>query len=242
MNPEPDSHDPLIVALDLNSSREADALVTTLGDSAGFYKVGLELFTAAGTDYVRSLVDRGKRVFLDLKYYDIGETVKRAVSVAAKSGATFLTVHAIGQVMRAAMEGRADSDMKLLAVTVLTSLDDADVREMGHPFTASELVARRVAQAREIGIDGIVASPLEARAVRNLAGPGAILVTPGVRSRGAAQGDQKRVATPADAVRGGADYLVIGRQVTRSADPVAAMAAIRHEIGQAIGAELQVAV
>ena len=226
MNPP----DPLIVALDVNSARDADALVAVLGDSADFYKVGLELFTAAGMDYVRSLVDRGKRVFLDLKYYDIGETVKRAVSVAAKSGATFLTVHAVGQVMRAAMDGRGDSNLKLLAVTVLTSLDDADIYEMGHNFTVSELVARRVAQAREIGMDGLVASPLEARAVRNLAGPDAILVTPGVRSRGAAQGDQKRVATPADAIRGGADYLVIGRQVSRAADPVAAMAAIREEI------------
>ena len=230
MNPEPISHDPLIVALDIESAREADALVAALGDSAGFYKVGLELFTAAGMDYVRSLVDRGKRVFLDLKYYDIGETVRRAVSVAAKSGATFLTVHAVGQVTRAAMEGRGNSDLKLLAVTVLTSLDNADLYEMRHACTVSELVATRVAQAREIGMDGIVASPLEARAVRNLAGPGAILVTPGVRSLGAAQGDQKRVATPADAIRGGADYLVIGRQVTRAADPVAAIAAIRQEI------------
>jgi orotidine-5'-phosphate decarboxylase len=235
MNPELISRDPLIVALDVDSAREANALVSKLGDSAGFYKVGLELFTAAGMDYVRSLVDRGKRVFLDLKYYDIGETVKRAVTVAAKSGATFLTVHAVGQVMRAAMEGRADgrgdSDLKLLAVTVLTSLDDADIYEMGHNCTVSELVARRVAQAREIGMDGIVASPLEARAIRSLAGPDAILVTPGVRSRGTAQGDQKRVATPADAIRGGADYLVIGRQVTRAEDPAAAMAAIREEIG-----------
>jgi orotidine-5'-phosphate decarboxylase len=238
MNTGPIPHDPLIVALDLDSARDADALVAALGDSAGFYKVGLELFTAAGMDYVRSLANRGKRVFLDLKYHDIGETVKRAVSVAAKSGATFLTVHAVGQVMRAAMEGRGNSDLKLLAVTVLTSLDDADVREMGHDCTVSELVAKRVAQAREIGMDGIVASPLEARAVRNLAGPDAILVTPGVRSRGSAQGDQKRVATPADAIRGGADYLVIGRQVTRAADPVAAMAAIREEIG----AEMQAAV
>src|SRR5580658_4842984 len=122
-------HDPLIIALDFDSAREADALVGALGDSAGFYKVGMELFAAAGMDYVRSLTGRGKRVFLDLKYYDIGETVKRAVSVAAKSGASFLTVHAVGQVMRAAIQGRdagrGDSDLKLLAVTVLTSLDEA---------------------------------------------------------------------------------------------------------------------
>ena len=222
--------DPVIVALDFDSAREADALVSALGDSAGFYKVGMELFAAAGPDYVRSLTGRGKRVFLDLKYYDIGETVKRAVSAAAKTGATFLTVHAVAQVMRAAMEGRSDTDLKLLAVTVLTSLDDADLHEMGHNCTASELVAKRVAQAREIGIDGVVASPLEARAIRQLAGPEAILVTPGVRSRGAAQGDQKRVATPAEAIRDGADYLVIGRQVTRASDPAAAVAGIRDEL------------
>lgn len=190
----------------------------------------MELFAAAGMDYVHSLTGRGKRVFLDMKYYDIGETVKRAVGVAAKSGATFLTVHAVGQVMRAAIDGRGDSDLKLLAVTVLTSLDENDVRQMGHQCTVSELVAMRVAQAREIGIDGVVASPLEARAIRKIAGPEALLVTPGVRSRGAAQGDQKRVATPADAIRDGADYLVIGRQVTRAADPVSALASIREEL------------
>lgn len=223
-------HDPLIFALDFESAQDADKLVKALGDSGNFYKVGMELYAAAGMDYVRSLTGRGKRVFLDLKYYDIGETVKRAVSVAAKCGATFLTVHAVGQVMRAAIEGRGDSDMKLLAVTVLTSLDDSDLKEMGHATTVSELVAMRVKQAREIGIDGLVGSPLEAAGIRKLAGPDAILVTPGVRSRGAAQGDQKRVATPAEAIRDGANYLVIGRQVTRAADPAAAVAAIRQEL------------
>ncbi len=190
----------------------------------------MELFAAAGSDYVRSLTDRGKRVFLDMKYYDIGETVKRAVAVAAKSGATFLTVHAVGQVMRAAVEGKGDSNLKLLAVTVLTSLDEADLREMGHNCTVSELVAMRVSLARKIGIEGIVASPLEARGIRRLAGPEALLVIPGVRSPGASQGDQKRVAAPAEAIGDGADYLVIGRQVTRAADPVAAVDAIRDEL------------
>jgi orotidine-5'-phosphate decarboxylase len=224
------AHDPLIIALDFDSARGADALVDALGNTARFYKVGMELFTAAGPDYIRSLTARGKRVFLDMKFYDIGETVKRAVSAAAKTGAAFLTVHAVGQVMRAAIEGRGDTPLKLLAVTVLTSFDDSDVRDMGHHCAASELVARRVVQARQIGIDGIVASPLEARAIRELAGPGAILVTPGVRSRGAEQGDQKRVATPAEAIRDGADYMVIGRQVTRAADPVAALGAVREEL------------
>jgi orotidine-5'-phosphate decarboxylase len=223
-------HDPVIVALDFNSPREADQLVKTLGNSANFYKVGMELFAAAGMEYVRCLTDRGKRVFLDMKYYDIGETVRRAVAVAATSGATFLTIHAVPQVMRAAVEGRGDSPLQLLAVTVLTSLDDADLIEMGHPQTVSELVEKRVKQARSLGIEGIVGSPLEAAAIRRVAGPDAILVTPGVRSQTASRGDQKRVATPAEAVRGGADYIVIGRQVTRAADPEAALAEIHQEL------------
>jgi orotidine-5'-phosphate decarboxylase len=222
--------DPVIIALDFDSPQDADRLVANLGNSADFYKIGIELFAAAGMDYVRKLVDHGKRVFLDLKYYDIGETVRRAVAVAAKSGATFLTVHTVGQVMRAAVEGRGDSDMKLLAVTVLTSFDQVDVEQMGHECTVSELVARRVRQAMAAGIEGIVGSPLEAVAIRNAAGPDAILVTPGVRSAGAARGDQKRVATPAEALRNGADYIVIGRQVTRAAEPAVALEAIHQEL------------
>jgi len=222
--------DPVIIALDFDSRHEADRLVAELGNSADFYKVGIELFAAAGIDYVRKLVDQGKRVFLDLKYYDIGETVRRAVAVAAKSGATFLTVHAIGQVMRAAVEGRADSDMKLLGVTVLTSFDQVDLEQMGHNCTVSDLVAKRVRQAMTAGVEGIVGSPLEAVAIRHAAGPDAILVTPGVRSLGAARGDQKRVATPAEALRDGADYIVIGRQVTRAQDPAAALDAIHQEL------------
>lgn len=221
---------PVIIALDFDSPQQADRLVADLGTDADFYKIGIELFAAAGMDYVRKLVRQGKRVFLDLKYYDIGETVRRAVAVAAKSGAAFLTIHAIGQVMRAAVEGRGDSDMKLLAVTVLTSFDQVDVEQMGHDCSVSELVARRVRQAMATGIEGIVGSPLEAVAIRHAAGPDAILVTPGVRSAGAARGDQKRVATPAEALRDGADYIVIGRQVTRAADPCAALAAIHQEL------------
>jgi orotidine-5'-phosphate decarboxylase len=224
------TNDPVIIALDFDSPRDADALVLALGDSAGFYKVGMELFAAAGMDYVRCLTDRGKRVFLDMKYYDIGETVRRAVALVARSGAAFLTVHAVGQVMRAALEGRGDSDLKLLAVSVLTSFDQIDIEELGHQCTVSELVAARVSQAIAAGVDGIVASPLEARAVRRTAGPDAILVTPGVRSRGADRGDQKRVATPAEAIRDGANYIVIGRQVTRAADPAAALASIHDEL------------
>jgi orotidine-5'-phosphate decarboxylase len=224
------NNDPVIIALDFESAREADQLVASLGSAAGFYKVGMELYAAAGMDYVRGLIDRGKRVFLDLKYYDIGETVRRAVAVAARSGASFLTVHGVGQVMRAAIEGRGESPMKLLAVTVLTSFDQQDVRELGYECSLAGLVRHRVHLAMETGVDGLVASPLEARTIRSQAGPSAILVTPGVRSRGAAVGDQKRVATPAEAVRDGANYVVIGRQVTRSADPRAALDAIHAEL------------
>jgi orotidine-5'-phosphate decarboxylase len=223
-------NDPVIIALDFESAAEADNLVVSLGGSANFYKVGMELYAAAGMDYVRSLVDRGKRVFLDMKYYDIGETVRRAVAVAARSGAEFLTIHGVGQVMRAAIEGRGDSTMKLLAVTVLTSFDQQDVRELGYDCALAELVGQRVRIAMQVGVDGIVGSPLEACAIRAEAGPAAILVTPGVRSRGAAAGDQKRVATPAEALRDGATYVVIGRQVTRSADAPAALAAIHAEL------------
>jgi orotidine-5'-phosphate decarboxylase len=227
------TNDPVIVALDFDSPKDADNLVCALGDSAGFYKVGMELYAAAGMDYVRCLVDRGKRVFVDLKLYDIGETVRRAVSVVARSGASFLTIHAVGQVMRAAVEGRGDSPLELLAVTVLTSFDQIDVEEMGYTCTVSDLVTKRVKQAMKEGIDGIVASPLEASAIRQIAGPDAILVTPGVRSRGSAKGDQKRVATPAEAIRDGANYIVIGRQVTRAADPAAALATIHDELREA---------
>jgi orotidine-5'-phosphate decarboxylase len=222
--------DPIIIALDFASAREADQLVTDLGAAASFYKIGMELYAAAGMDYARCLIDRGKRVFLDMKYYDIGETVRRAVAVAARSGATFLTIHGVGQVMRAAIEGRGDSDMKLLAVTVLTSFDQPDVDELGYQCTLASLVSQRVRLAMQVGVDGIVCSPLEARTIRAQAGAKAILVTPGVRSHGAAAGDQKRIATPVEAVRDGADYVVIGRQVTRAANPCAALAAIRSEL------------
>jgi len=214
---------PLIVALDFESAERARELVDRLGDRIEFYKVGLELYTAAGMSFVRELRDRGKDVFLDLKFFDIGETVKRAVAQVASRGVRFTTVHSSRAVMQAAVEGRGDSALKLLAVTVLTSFDQNDLADLGYPpeCTVSGLVALRVRKAIEAGMDGIVCSPLEVARVREIAGPRMILVTPGVRSAGAAQGDQKRVATPAEAVRNGADYLVIGRQITRAADPAA---------------------
>ena len=221
---------PLIVALDFESAAKARELVSRLGDHISFYKVGLELYAAAGMEFVRELIGQGKDVFLDLKLYDIGETVKRAVAQVAASGVRFTTVHGSKVIMRAAVEGRGSAPLKLLGVTVLTSFDQDDLADLGYPCTLADLVALRVRKAREAGIDGIVCSALEAAAVRTIAGPEAILVTPGVRSAGAGKGDQKRVATPAEALRNGADYLVIGRQVTRAEDPSAEALRILEEI------------
>ena len=226
-------HNPIIIALDVESAEEARALVRRLGPHAGFYKVGMELYAAAGMTVVRELLDQGKEVFLDLKFYDIPETVKRAVAQVARTGVRFLTVHAVPSVMRAAVEGRGDSPLQLLGVTVLTSFGREDLRELGHDCEVSELVAVRTRQAMDARVDGVVCSPLEAAAVRRIAGPDAILVTPGVRSAGAAKGDQKRVATPAEAIRDGANYLVIGRQITRAADPAAEAARVLEEIAGA---------
>jgi orotidine-5'-phosphate decarboxylase len=223
-------NNPLIIALDLETAAEALVLVNTLGDAAGFYKVGLELFTSAGMDFVRELKSQGKRVFLDLKMYDIGETVKRAVSQVAKVGVDLMTVHAMRQVVLAAAAGRAGSGLKILAVSVLTSFDDGDLRTDGHTQTVSELVELRSRNAVAADADGIVCSALEVARVRKVTGPDKILVIPGVRSAGAAKGDQKRVATPRQAIADGADYLVIGRQVTRSENPRAEFEKILEEI------------
>ena len=222
--------DRLIVALDVETAVEARVLVAALGDAAGFYKVGLEMFACAGMDFVRELKSQGHRVFVDLKLYDIGETVKRAVAQVAKVGADFLTVHGSRAVMAAAVAGRGDTSLKLLAVTVLTSFDESDLRQMGYSCDLATLVELRVRNAMDAGIDGLVCSPLEAARVRGIAGPRATLVTPGVRSAGAAAGDQKRIATPAEAIANGADYLVIGRQVTRSSDPRGELLKICEEI------------
>lgn len=221
---------PIIVALDFEDAVQARALIARLGNAVDFYKVGMELYASEGMQFVRELAGTGKQVFLDLKLYDIPETVKRATAQVGKTGARFLTVHGSSAVMRAAVEGRGASRLSLLAVTVLTSFDQQDLAELGYPSSIADLVALRVKNAMAAGIDGIVCSPLEAAAVRSLAGPQAILVTPGVRSLSASSGDQKRVATPAEAIAAGADYLVIGRQITRAADPQAEAERILGEL------------
>ena len=224
-------NNPLIIALDVETAEQARELVARLGDDASFYKVGMELYASAGMDFVRELIGQGKQVFLDLKMYDIGETVKRAVAQVARLGVALTTVHGSGPVMRAAVEGRGGGALKLLGVTVLTSFDKEDLADLGYPCEVSDLVKLRVRKAMEARIDGLVCSPLEVAGVRQITGPAAVLVTPGVRSAGAGKGDQKRVATPAEAMRDGASYLVIGRQVTRAADPRAEVRKILAEIG-----------
>jgi orotidine-5'-phosphate decarboxylase len=224
------TNDPLIIALDFDDAAEARTLVKKLGADAHFYKVGMELYAAAGPDMVRELVDQGKSVFLDMKFYDIGETVKRATAVVARTGAHLLTVHGSMAVMRGALEGRGDAGLRLLGVTVLTSFDEQDMRDLGFPCEPATLVLHRALNAKDAGMDGIVTSPLEAASLRRVLGPEMLIVTPGVRSAGASRGDQKRVATPAEAMRDGASHLVIGRQVIRADNPVAAVRQIRAEI------------
>jgi orotidine-5'-phosphate decarboxylase len=222
----------LIVALDLPSVEAAEALVARLGDAVSFYKIGYQLAYAGGLSYVETLANAGKKVFLDLKLHDIGNTVAQGVKSAARLGATFLTVHAYPQTMQAAVEARGDA-LRILAVTVLTSYDDDDLKAAGYQTSVKTLVAHRAKQARTLGVDGLVCSPEEAANVRAVVGAGMALVTPGIRPAGAETGDQKRIMTPAAAIAAGADYLVVGRPIVAAADPRAAAEAIVAEIAQA---------
>jgi orotidine-5'-phosphate decarboxylase len=228
-----DPRERLIVALDVASVEEAQALVKRLGTSVAFYKIGYQLGFAGGLELAEALADAGNQVFIDMKLHDIGSTVARGVESIARLGATFLTVHAYPQTMHAAVEARAGSKLRLLAVTVLTSYDDADLAAAGYDFTVPELVAERAAQARDIGIDGLVCSAEEAVRLRSLIRPSMVLVTPGIRPAGAAAGEQKRVMTPAAAIRAGADYLVVGRPIVAASDPKAAAEAIIADIAAA---------
>lgn len=227
------NRNPIIIALDFESPAEASSLVARLGDRIQVYKVGMELYAAAGMAFARELRAQGKDVFLDMKFYDIPETVKRAVCQVARAGLQFLTVHGSDAVMRAAAEGRGASNLQLLAVTVLTSFDQQDIQDLGYPCAVPDLVDLRVRKAMAAGMQGIVASPVDAARIRRLAGAEAVLVTPGVRSAGASKGDQKRIATPAEAIRDGASYVVIGRQITRAADPAGAVDRVLEEIAAA---------
>src|SRR6187431_1690531 len=226
--------DRLIVGLDLPSVAAAEAMVARLGDSVTFYKVGYQLAYAGGLPLVPQLVKAGKKVFVDLKLHDIGNTVARGVESVARLGATFLTVHAYPQTMKAAVEARAGSNLKILAVTVLTSYDDGDLHAAGFRLGVSDLVEARAQQAQVLGVDGLVCSPEEAAHLRKVVGHQMSLVTPGVRPAGSATDDQKRIMTPARAIAAGADYLVVGRPITEAADPKAAADAIQAEIKQAL--------
>jgi orotidine-5'-phosphate decarboxylase len=209
---------------------EAEALVARLGETVSFYKIGYQLAFAGGIDFARVLTGAGKRIFLDLKLHDIANTVARGVEGVARLGASFLSVHAYPQTMHAAVDARKGSALRLLAVTVLTSYDDADLAAAGYDFTVSELVGERAAQARDVGIDGLVCSGEEAAMLRPIVGAGMVLVTPGIRPAGAATGDQKRIMTPAAALAAGADHLVVGRPIVAAPDPKAAADAIIAEI------------
>ncbi|MDQ6704208.1 MAG: orotidine-5'-phosphate decarboxylase [Pseudomonadota bacterium] len=220
----------LIVALDFATIRDAEALVAALGDSVSFYKIGLELACGGGLPFAQDLIKHGKEVFLDFKLHDIPATVSRACAQVASLGAQFLTIHAYPQTMKAAKSAATGSSLRLLGVTVLTSYDDHDLADAGYAYGVADLVARRAAQAREAGLNGLILSAAEASAIRASLGRTMILVTPGIRPAGAAAADQKRTMTPAAAIAAGADYLVVGRPVTQARNPREAAEAIIAEI------------
>jgi orotidine-5'-phosphate decarboxylase len=227
------SDDRLIVALDVPNAIEGLALAQTLGDAVSFYKIGLGMLTGGGLALANELKhEHGKRVFLDMKLFDIGATVQAAVRGLAQFDLDFLTVHGDPHVVRAAKEGAGGKDLKILAVTILTSLDRADLdAALIRPGDVQELVIERAARAFEAGADGVIASPQEAALIRALPeAAGRLIVTPGVRPAGADLGDQKRVATPANAIADGADHIVVGRPIWNAADPRQAALSILGEL------------
>ena len=232
---DPAAADPrLIVPLDLPTRAEAEAMVERLGDAISYYKIGLELLATEGVAFGRDLRRRGRRVFADWKLHDIGATVERAVAaIAASEACDMVNVHAEPQVLAAAVRGRGSSSMKLLGVTVLTSLSGQDLGEIGYAFSPAQLVERRIRQCIDAGADGVVASPLEAAIARRIGGPDFLVVTPGVRPSWSSLDDQSRAETPAFALREGASYLVCGRPITAAADPRAAALAIVEEMAGA---------
>ena len=228
------TRDKLIVALDLPSYDAARALVDRLGETVSFYKIGLELLFSDGLSLAQELKQEGKRVFLDLKFLDIGNTVEHAVRAAAKLGVDFITVHGHDtKTLRAALRGRGDTSLKLLAVTVLTNLDQADLDEQGIAATPSGLVIGRARMAEKAGFDGVIASGQEAAAVRAETDPQFLIVTPGIRLPGAETGDQTRITTPEDALRFGANHIVVGRPINAAPDPIAAAETFLAHIAKA---------
>lgn len=225
----------LIVGLDVPTTKEAEAIVATLGSDIVFYKIGYQLAFAGGLEMARDLARDGKNIFLDMKLLDIDNTVASAVENIARMGMTMLTLHAYPKAMKAAVKAAEGSGLCLLGVTVLTSMDDADLIEAGYGTDARSLVVRRAKQAADAGMGGIVCSAEEAAAVRGLVGPKLAVVTPGIRPAGAEKGDQKRVMTPADALVAGASHLVVARPIVKASDPLAAARAILAEMTGAMG-------
>jgi orotidine-5'-phosphate decarboxylase len=224
----------LIVGLDVPTVDEAERIVHALGDEVLFYKIGHQLAFAGGLEFARELAESGKKIFLDMKLLDIDNTVASGVENIAKMGMSMLTIHAYPKAMRAAVKAAQGSDLTLLGVTVLTSMDDADLIEAGYQGDARSLVMKRAAQARDAGMGGIVCSAEESAAVREIVGADMAVVTPGIRPTGSDAGDQKRVVTPFDAIKAGSSHLVVGRPIVKAADPKAAARAILDEMSKAI--------
>ncbi|WJR68393.1 orotidine-5'-phosphate decarboxylase [Neorhizobium sp. CSC1952] len=228
------ARDRLIVGLDIPTIAEAEKMVARLGDTASFYKIGYQLAFAGGLEFARDLVKDGKQVFLDMKLLDIDNTVAKGVENIVKMGVTMLTLHAYPKAMRAAVDAAKGSDLCLLAVTVLTSMDEADLVDAGYEYDPHTLVLRRAEQALAAGMGGIVCSAEESAAVRKIVGPNMAVVTPGIRPAGSDAGDQKRVMTPADALRAGSSHLVVGRPIVKAPDPKAAAQAILAEMASVL--------
>lgn len=231
------ARDRLILALDVPSGEEADRLLSRVDHAVGFVKIGLELYAATGPEFVRRLIGHGKRVFLDLKFLDIEETVRRATAVVAEMGVDFLTVHANRKALKAAVEGRGESrtssGLKLLAVTVLTNFDAGDLRDLGIQRSVIDLVTARANLAAEVGCDGVVASGEEPASIRKKVGDRLLIITPGIRPAGKSGDDHARVTTPTQAIGSGADYLVVGRPIRDAADPHSAAETIIGEMQSA---------
>ncbi|WP_411034689.1 orotidine-5'-phosphate decarboxylase [Shinella sp. BYT-45] len=230
------ARDRLIVGLDVPSVAEAEKVVRTLGDTALFYKIGYQLVFAGGLEFARDLARDGKKVFLDMKLLDIDNTVAKGVENIVKMGMSMLTLHAYPKAMAAAVAAAKGSDLRLLGVTVLTSMDAKDVIDAGYEYDPHTLVLRRAEQARIAGMGGVVCSAEESRAVRKIVGPDMAIVTPGIRPAGAEPGDQKRVMTPADALKAGSSHLVVARPIVKADDPLAAARAILAEMDGVLAA------
>lgn len=223
----------LIVALDVPNIKEAEKLVKCLDGVVSFFKIGLALQLMAGLEFVQWLLKEKKKVFLDYKYFDVEETIRQAVSHVASIGVNFLTVHGNGRIIKAAVEGRGQSDLKLLSVTVLTSLDASDLKDLGYDCSVEELVLHRAKKALEAGCDGVIASGHEVQAIRELAQDCLLIVTPGIRPEGTDVNDHRRYVTPAQAIKSGADYLVVGRPIRNAKEPRIAAEKILAEIKEA---------